>query len=459
MRQRILSLPRVDVFVDTEAALGPLEGWRHTLGHGGINAVPLPSRVVEGVHKLQPRLLRIFLQEFFQVYPEHGRFDWRRLDPYMDALARTGAKIVADISLKPRALFPAIDQALWKPADVAAWQRLIFALVRRYSVEKPVVTHWEIGNETDIGEDGGTPYLIPDPEAYTEFYRMTIQPILEAFPEAKVGGPAACWIDNEPLPGFVARCREANTPLHFLSWHLYSDDPDRHAAGVRKAKALLDGFPGPRPEMMVTEWSCGFDPVSVEELAFDSQRAAITAASILAMMEAGLDWSFYYHIWDQVCYPNDFEPFFSPQGIANMVTHWNEVPHRFGLFGVGEEVRPQYFVYQMLSRLGEERIAAQSDAPGLRLLAARSEGKPSVFIVNHNPQEPQDRIVTVHFLHPGTGRKRLTVSRIDAERRWDPESLELLPTERREVATLDAFRCQVFCPADSVVLLTLEDMR
>jgi hypothetical protein len=35
--------------------------------------------------------IRIFIQEFFQVYPEHGRFDWSRLDRYMDALAKTGA--------------------------------------------------------------------------------------------------------------------------------------------------------------------------------------------------------------------------------------------------------------------------------------------------------------------------------------------------------------------------------
>ncbi len=252
MRQRILALPRVDVYLDAGTELGPLEWWRHTLGHGGINSHPLPPRVVEGARKLQPRLIRIFLQEFFQVYPEQGRFDWRRLDPYMDALAQTGAKVVADISIKPRAIFPEIDHAAWRPADAAEWQRLISELVRRYSVQKPIVTHWEIGNETDIGEAGGAPYLIPDPDEYLEFYRMTIQPILEAYPEAKVGGPAACWVDNEPLPGFVARCRESGTPLHFVSWHLYSDDPMRHASGVEKAKALLADFPGSRPEMMVT---------------------------------------------------------------------------------------------------------------------------------------------------------------------------------------------------------------
>src|SRR5207248_1078518 len=133
---------------------------------------------------------------------------------------------------------------------------------RRYSVERGIVTHWEVGNETDIGEQGGTPFLIPAPADYAEFYEMTIRPILEAFPEAKVGGPAACWVDNEPLPGLSQHCARTGTRLDFLSWHLYSDDPSRHASGVEKAARLLEGFPGKRPERMVTEWSKGFDRVS-----------------------------------------------------------------------------------------------------------------------------------------------------------------------------------------------------
>jgi xylan 1,4-beta-xylosidase len=470
MRSDILSLPRRSVTIDAAAVLGPLEVWRHGLGHGGINPLPLPDRVVEGVRRLQTRWVRIFLQEFFQVYSGRGRFDWSRLDPYMEALDRTGAKVVAAITIKPPSLFPRVDHTGWRPADVSEWQAVIAALVRRYSVERPLVTYWEVGNETDIGESGGTPYLIPEPDAYAEFYRMTIAPILEIFPEARVGGPAACWIDNEPLPGLVERCRAAGTRLDFISWHLYSDDPARHALGVQKARSLLAGFPAKRPEMLVTEWNKGFDPVSVEELAFVPRRAAIVAASILAMLEAGLDGSFYYHLWDQVCDPDDFQPFFSPAGVDGMLRHWNEVPHRMGLFGVGEadgqrlapsprpEVRPQYFVYQMLSRLGDERIAAEADEPDVRVLAARGERHVAALVVNTDLRSSRDLVLTLQFSHLRPGRKRLTVYRIDAERRWSPEALELLPIERREVAVRDAFRCQIYCPAESVAMVTLADL-
>jgi xylan 1,4-beta-xylosidase len=456
--ESIASLPRSIVTIDASAALRPLEPWRHALGHGGINADPLPERVVEGVQRLKPRLIRIFIQEFFQIYPDHGRFDWSRLDPYMEALARTGARVVAAITIKPRPLFPAIDHTVWQPVDEAEWQRVVFELVRRYSVERPIVTHWEVGNETDIGESGGSPFLIPDPGEYFAFYQMTIAPILKAFPAARVGGPAACWIDNQPLPGFVERCRQAGTPLHLVSWHLYHDDPARHAAGVEKARKLLADYPGERPELMVTEWSKGFDRISVEELAFSPRRAAIVAASILAMREAGLDWSFYYHIWDQVCSAASFEPFFSPTGVAGMLEHWNERPHRFGLFGVGEEVRPQYFVYQLLARLGEEQIAAESDELELRVLSARGERTVSALLVNLGSPASNDRVVTVGLTNLRPGRRRLTTYRIDAERRWSSEGLELRPVEQREIDTGDRFRCQLYCPGDSVSMVELSEI-
>src|SRR5438309_1124482 len=80
---RYADLPRATVTVDLSKDEGPLELWRHAIGHGGVNSHPLPDRVVDGLHKLRPRLVRVFIQEFFDIYPEHGRYDWSRLDPYM----------------------------------------------------------------------------------------------------------------------------------------------------------------------------------------------------------------------------------------------------------------------------------------------------------------------------------------------------------------------------------------
>jgi hypothetical protein len=51
----------------------------------------------------------------------------------------------------------------------------------------------------------------------------------------------------------------------------------------------------------------------------------------------------------------------------------------------------------------------------------------------------------------------VAVYRIDKERRWDSDRLELLPVERRKVYVLPEYECQVLLPADSVALIDLID--
>lgn len=147
------------------------------------------------------------------------------------------------------------------------------------------------------------------------------------------------------LPGFIRLCREQKLRLDFVSCHLY-DDPRAHAVLAENYVNLVAEYPGERAEMLVTEWSKAFDPVSVEEQSFEPRRAAMTAAAIIAMTDAGVDWPFYYHLHDQTAYWDDFKPLFRDPNI--MYHHWNEVPHRFGLFGSSEELRPQYVMMAVL---------------------------------------------------------------------------------------------------------------
>ncbi|MGC9349173.1 MAG: GH39 family glycosyl hydrolase [Anaerolineae bacterium] len=448
---------QVNIHVDTRAKLGPLELWRHTIGHGGINPHPLSDRVVAGAAALQPRLIRIFVQEFFAVYPDHGRFDWSRLDPYMEALARTGAHLVAAITIKPPPLYPEIDHDQWRPNDVDEWQHVVRSLVHRYSVEREIVTHWEIGNEPDLGEGGGAPYRIPDPVSYAAYYDMTTRAVLEAFPTAKVGGPAIANLLQEPLPGLLRHCAQADVQLDFLSWHLYHSDPSRHGYLTQVARMLTKQV-GLNLELMVTEWSCGFPPVSVADEADDARRAALVAAAVLEMRRSGLDGSFYYHLWDQTCNPEDFTPFFSAQGAAFMVRHWNEVPHRFGLFGVDGEVRPQYFVFWMLAHLGDTELRATSDHRAVRVLAGQSAGESAVLAINHSLDWNEDQVATLRFSGLKPGPRRLVVYRIDGTRRWDEATPGMKPIEARTTYVLEDFACQIKLPANSVAMAQLRDI-
>ncbi len=453
--RRIAHWPQTRIEVDADAVQGPLELWRHAFGHGGVNPHPLPQRVQRGLARLEPRLVRVFIQEFFNVNPAPGRLDFSRLDPYMDALAATGAKVVAAICIKPRPLFPEIDQRIWRPNDVNQWQQVIAEMVRRYSVEREIVTHWEIGNEVDIGEHGGCPYLIRDPADYFAYYRMTIEPILDVFPEAKVGGPANASVNNEPLPGFVRLCAEQGAQLDFISHHLYHDDPSAHARDAQQALKLVADFPEPRPQIMVTEFSPGFERASTQDQAFEPRRAACVGASVLAMMHAGVDWSFHYHAWDQVCDPADFAPFYAqPERI--MGRHWNEIPHRFGLFGVDEEVRPAYFVYRIFSEMPAQRVHAAADHQDVHLIAGRDDRRTSALLINYSVQAPADRVACIHWRGLPRGHKRLSVYRVDEAQRWDAERLELTPVEQRTTFTTERYECHVALPADATCLVHLD---
>lgn len=471
-------LPRAIVNVDAQTVTGPFEAWQHTIGHGAVNSLPLPEKVIRGTRELKPRLMRVFLQEYFDIYPDHGVFNWTKLDAYLEFFAQTGTKVLATINFKPPVLFPEVNHDVWRPNNVEEWQNMIYQLVRRYSVEKPIVIHWEHANEADIGWWGGCPFRFGSLEESHEFYQMLLKPILEAFPQAKVGGPCPAMVKE--VPGFVELCARNGTQLDFVTYHCYTSNLEYYHSMVTELSAVLDKFPGKRPELMMDEWNQDFPPnfspdfdrnkvppfsaqeydlLSVEEMAMQGRRAATAAKIILTMMDTPLDYSFYFLLWDNCMFNAEFSSFFSPEWAqAVMYQHWNEKPHRFGLFSESGKVRPQYFVYQMFSRMGEERLQSSSLLPDLTIFSAREIGRISTMIVNYDPGASRGRIIKVHFSHLKPGPRRFKACRIDDGQRWSDETLELTPVDERMVDVLPDFEYQFYSSADSVLSVILEEM-
>jgi hypothetical protein len=129
------------------------------------------------------------------------------------------------------------------------------------------------------------------------------------------------------------------------------------------------------------------------------------------------------------------------------------------LFGVEGRARPQYFAYQFLGRLGERRIEATSSEKTVRVRAGKGGEVPAVMIVNGGPEAGADRIVNVRFANLAAGGRRLVVRRIDRDLAWSERELEVRPVERREVDVGENFACGVYCPAESVTLVTLEPLK
>ena len=447
-----LSKHEVNVFADQ--VLEPFEWWRHTIGHGGVNSLSLSEKVRMGAKKLSPKLIRIFIQEFFYIYPEHGVYDFTKLDEYMDSMAATGATVVAAICIKPECLYPVKDASIFMPNNIEEWQDVIRTMVHRYSEERKIVTHWEIGNETDIGEWGGCPYLIKDPADYYEYYKITAKPILEAFPQANLGGPALAHLTEEFIKVFAELCLKENTQLDFISWHRYADNKEDFILDIDQAIRGLECYGDNRPEMMITEFSKLFDDLSIEELAFDPARPAIIADNIFTVLDRKVDWTFYYHLWDQYNFPTEFEKFYETPYI--MQKHWNEIPHRFGLFGVNGEVRPTYFIYCMLAMAGDTIVNTERSNEAFSAKAFIGlNASVSTMVVNRGDNGLGDMIVTVKFSGLRPGIRTLKNYRIHDSKCWNEENLDLYPVEERKIYVNQEYECQIYSPADSVSLLCI----
>ena len=355
----------VQVTVSLEDRLGPMEIDQMALGQGGLSAEPMwDSRIAE-IRALRPSMIRLFIQEYFDLLPEKGRYHFDALDRSVDTILKTGAEPIMCICFKPRVLFPEINQDIVEPSDYDHWEKLIFNLVRHYKEKNTGIRYWEVANEPDIGESGGCPYRFK-PESYVRYYKHTVEAILRADPDARVGGPALANVHSPILPALLEFCEEQKVPLHFVSWHIYTSSPQQIRGTINYVKELLKKYPSIKVETILNEWNMDLSNPPTDP----RFQPCFVAEVIWQMKEAGLDYSCYYHIRD---YHVSFEPFakfMSPGGTAFMYNWWNRRPQYDGLFDYQNTVRPTYFTFKLLSRLTGERLRLTSSSETVHGLAS-----------------------------------------------------------------------------------------
>ena len=144
-----------EVRLDLSKQLGPLNIDHFALGQGGLAPEPIFEDRIPEIRALRPRVIRLFIQEYFDVLPAPGKYDWTKLDQAVDTILKTGATPLMCIAIKPKILFPKIDDKVTDPNDYPAWERLIYSMVQHYKLRSPGIQYWEIANEPDIGENGG----------------------------------------------------------------------------------------------------------------------------------------------------------------------------------------------------------------------------------------------------------------------------------------------------------------
>ena len=344
-----------NVKVEFDKDLGPMKMEQMALGQGGLSEDPMLADRVTEIKALHPAIIRLFVSEYYDVISEKGKYHFTTLDSMVSNILQTGAKPFMSFCLKPKLFFPVISQDIVEPNDYNAWEQFVYEVVKHYLDKGTGITYWEVGNEVDIGEDGGTPYRFK-PESYARYYRHTTAAILRANPKAKVGGPALAWYKSPILPELLRVCSAEKLPLDFVSFHNYNNSPTDIRGQIEYVQNLLSKYPDLHAETIMNEWNMDlFNPP------LDARfQPCYVAETIWQMKDAGLDWSCYYQIRDWYVSYETFAKIFSPNGAAFMTRWWNRQPQFSGLIDYQNQLRPAYYAFKLLSRMAGNKLKVSS---------------------------------------------------------------------------------------------------
>lgn len=170
-------------------------------------------------------------------------YSWQIVDQIFDAFHQAGVKPLVELGFMPKALsthpepyrhnFPQQPNIYtgwaYPPKDYGKWAELVFRFVQhlreRYGDAELKSWLWEVWNEPDIGYWQGTP------EEYFKLYDFSVDAVLRAFPEARIGGPDSTGPGSahaaEFLHMFLDHCAhrknyvigKIGTRLDFVSFH------------------------------------------------------------------------------------------------------------------------------------------------------------------------------------------------------------------------------------------------
>jgi hypothetical protein len=395
----------VELLVDTTQTIGDIDLTRYALGQGGLSDQPIIDPHIDQLRQLEPQTIRLFVQEYFDLYPERGRYHWDTLDKSVEAILATGAKPIMALCFKPRVLYPKIDQDVVHPTGYNEWEKLIFALVTHCNHERKFgIEYWEVGNEPDIGEDGGCPYRFK-PEDYVIYYTHTAEAIRKADAKAKVGGPALAGYRSRIGDLLIEHCAAGHAPLHFFSWHVYANDQRQFRDSIKEVKSKLARHPQlNQTETILDEWNMSLG----NPMLSPSFQPAFVLETTHVFHEAGLTRSAYYHIRDIFVDRSKYDSWMSATGVNFMAHWWNTMPQYDGLWDNQGRVRPAYCVFRLLGLIKGQKLAVSGTTADIKAIAARNESWNHVVVWNFPSSGQNDGPdVVVRFSKSQRGEFRL----------------------------------------------------
>jgi len=384
-------------------------------------------------------------------------YSWTILDQIFDAFRAAGIKPLVEIGFMPEALsthpepyrhnFPQgsiYTGWAYPPRDYQKWSELVFQFVHhlreRYGDSEVKTWLWEVWNEPDIGYWQGTP------QEYFKLYDFSVDAVLRALPEARVGGPDSTGPANPKaadfLRSFLEHCAhqpnyvtgKTGSRLDFISFHPKGSPKwqgdhvqmgiARQLAAIEEGFKIVTSFPEWRRTPIILGESDpeGCAACSARTNPQNSYRngplyAAYTAETLnnilfLASREhinflGAVTWAFEF----------EGQPYF--EGFRTLATN-----------GVD---KPVLNAFRMFGLLGNERIAATSsgalrseevirdgvrEQPDINVIATRKDHEVEILVWNYHdddvPADPTPIDLALSGLPARTSRALHEHFRVDA---------------------------------------------
>src|SRR5687768_163226 len=460
-----------------------VHGWEHTVGscHAPLALRADWQAQVRRCHdELGFRYMRChgLLSDDLGTLVEHDNgllYSFFNADQIIDFLLSIGMRPFVELSFMPTALASGSTTVfhyrgnVTPPKDYKQWAVFIRTLVAhwvdRYGVREVSKWFFEVWNEPNLKA-----FWTGTQKDYFRPYQVTARAIKRVHRSLKVGGPATArdgWIDE-----FVQFCRAGKIPLDFVSTHHYPTDALGHEDDdtltqlansergrlrqwTQDTRSKAGGLP-----VYYTEWNSSSNPRDpLHDEPYAAAFVAKTALEASDLVEA-------YGFWT-------FSDIFEENYFPSMPFHGG-----FGLLTIHGIAKPTYRVFELLHRLGRERLLVDGLHETVNAWVVRDRAAVQVFLLNHAlPRHPiaptRVRVRLVETSRPW----RVSIERVDdahanAKRRWQrmgaPEYLDAARLEQLHAASrVTRTACpskwsrrlldiEVTLPPHAVVLVTAE---
>ncbi|HXM59322.1 MAG TPA: glycosyl hydrolase [Terriglobales bacterium] len=338
-------------------------------------------------------------------------YNFSYVDQIYDGLLASQVRPFVELSFMPQKLAAHnIPHSFWykpnvsPPKDWAKWEDLIsvFAkhLIDRYGIDEVAQWYFEVWNEPDLDFWAGDPRQA----TYWELYDHTARAIKGVNARLRVGGPAtaqAAWAD-----AFITHCSENNVPVDFVSTHVYGNDRAQDVFGtdeniprnkmvcraVSKVHKQIEASSMPHLPLIWSEFNASYmNEPDVTDSAYMGPWLADTIRQCDGLVSLMSYWT--------------FSDVFEEQGVVKTPFYGG-----YGLIAAGGIPKPAYNAFKLLHRLGDQRIALDSESA---LFTRRDDGTLVLAVWNYAPPgEPgSPRAITLQLKN--TKARHASISRVD----------------------------------------------